>query len=187
MTSILIIEESSSNKYAPRTIRNANEADLTLAFAFDFNTAGEKLTKNAAGSKYLNIKLPISPDSVKELILEEIVKRKVKILNVAGNGIYTLLKSNWSQKKINIFLYIILEYINSKYKIEKVISGGQTGVDIAGIVAAYSLGIDSEVILPKGFLQRNSGGQDIQNSRDEIEKQIVDYSSEVLEYFKKDT
>jgi len=39
-------EEEQSEGYRERTIKNAS-ADATIAFAIDFTTAGEKLTKGA--------------------------------------------------------------------------------------------------------------------------------------------
>lgn len=42
--------QHSSPKYPPRTYENAS-ADATIAFAFDFNTAGEKLTKDAVDAQ----------------------------------------------------------------------------------------------------------------------------------------
>ena len=54
------ITTSSKTGYRDRTIENAAAAELTLAFAIDFTTAGEKLTRNAvseAKRTYLPIQL----------------------------------------------------------------------------------------------------------------------------------
>ena len=50
------IIENKSSSYAPRTFANAKSADLTIAFAIDFGTAGEQLTKKAAGQRYVAVK-----------------------------------------------------------------------------------------------------------------------------------
>ena len=42
-----------SPSYVPRTRENADTADLTIAVAADYSSAGERLTKRSAGSKYL--------------------------------------------------------------------------------------------------------------------------------------
>lgn len=58
--------------------------------------------------------------------------------------------------------------------IDKIISGGQTGVDIAGGWAAVKLGIDCTLTLPKGFKQRHEGGIDVMHTREEIMEQITE-------------
>ena len=53
----LVIEEDWSTGYKSRTIKNAS-ADATIAIAVDFNTAGERLTKNSVkelGNLYMAI------------------------------------------------------------------------------------------------------------------------------------
>lgn len=57
--------------------------------------------------------------------------------------------------------------------IVKLYSGGQTGVGLAGAIAGCMLGIDTEVTLPKGYLQRHADGKDYQHTRDEIQEQII--------------
>ena len=49
--------------------------------------------------------------------------------------------------------------------ISEIRSGGQTGVDEAGIIAAQRLGIPSSVHAPRGFVFRNKEGQDIRDER----------------------
>ena len=55
------IVEHESAQYKPRTVHNAHTADLTVAFAEDFNSAGEKLTKREAGDRYVAIHLSTDP------------------------------------------------------------------------------------------------------------------------------
>lgn len=54
------------------------------------------------------------------------------------------------------------------------ISGGQTGVDIAGIVAAQALRIDAVATLPKGYLQRFEDRIDRNMTEEAVREQIYD-------------
>lgn len=165
MSALKIIEHKSAS-YAPRTYYNAHTADLTIAVASNYFTGGERCTHKAAGEKYLA--LPIENPAVENarLLYKELKKRDVKILNVAGNGIYTLNKSGWNQAKVNQYLFDLLSVIQPHYQIEKVISGGQTGVDIAGAVAALALEIPAELCYPKGYRLRFEDGVDIESTED---------------------
>ena len=70
----------SNGSYKQRTEENAKWADVTLAIAADFNTAGEKLTKTAAGKKYISIDLTrlkdVNKDAPKVEIFEGYWTRK---------------------------------------------------------------------------------------------------------------
>ena len=50
-----------SSSYAPRTQVNASSADLTVAFATDYATAGERLTMKMAGYRYVAVPLELDP------------------------------------------------------------------------------------------------------------------------------
>ena len=65
-TGSIVVRETVSPKYHDRTVMNAREADLTVAFAVDFSTAGEKLTREAAGDRYLAIGLPATPEACRD-------------------------------------------------------------------------------------------------------------------------
>jgi hypothetical protein len=177
----LIINCTESSSYVDRTKYNADSTDLTIAFARDFTTAGEKLTKKLAGSKYL--KIPLSDNmkyiTVVDLITSEIKKRDVKTINIAGNGIYTLSKYGYTQEKINYDIYIILRVVFEIYPYLKVYTGGQTGVDLAGAVAGYRYGQEVEVTMPAGYKQRYID-RDVYNSEEEIRYMIIEYSDKLL-------
>lgn len=154
--------------YRHRTIENA-KADATLAFAINFSSAGEVLTKNSVISqKKIYIPISLNPSKYSKEFIEDIVKifndNSVKTLNVAGNGLYTL-KGFLTQYQCNEIVYRFLkEIINSPNlvnKIESIRSGGQSGVDLAGIIAAEKLGIDSTVLAPKFWKFRDKCGEDI--------------------------
>ncbi len=169
-----ILQEHKSDKYGPRTYHNANSADLTVAFAVDLHTAGEVLTHKAAGDRYIGFQLT---DETTSLELARQLYRKMKSmnaksLNIAGNGIYTLSKHNCSQQFINEFVYDVLSRVHEHLPIEKIVSGGQTGVDIAGAVAAKKLNIPAVITFPKGFMQRFEDKRDIFQTKEAVEEQI---------------
>lgn len=170
---MLTILEHFSSSYAPRTYANAAKADVTIALAVDYTTAGEKCTHKAAGDKYLKLELSeYYKDNARKLWrkLDGIIKPTI---NVAGNGIYTLARYSWTQEDINEYVYLMLNILHDHLPIGKIVSGGQTGVDIAGAWTGYKLGIDVEVLLPKGFKQRFEDGVDITQTREDIERQII--------------
>jgi hypothetical protein len=168
------ILEHSSSSYGPRTYANAHNSDVTIALAVDYTTAGERLTHKAAGEKYLKLD-PVEPAIANARKLWRHLKHncyKPAIINVAGNGIYTLHKHGWDQQQINNYLLDILHLVSEHMVLGKIISGGQTGVDIAGGWAAVKLGIDCTLTLPEGFKQRHEDGIDVCHTREEILAQL---------------
>lgn len=171
---LLIINAHKSEKYPPRTYYNATSAGVTLALAVNLETKGELLTKRAAGDKYIGFKLT---DDIDDLVIARQLYSKMKrdnvhTLNVAGNGIYTLCENGCSQDFINYFTYKIISKVHQFWPIEKIYTGGQTGVDISGAVAGYLLGIPTEVTLPAGFLQRFEDHKDVIGTREKVFDQI---------------
>lgn len=171
----LIVREHSSSKYSPRTYYNAKSADLTVAFATDFHTAGEKCTKNAAGDKYLSLDLNLNELETARSLYKAMVCTNAKTLNIAGNGIYTLAKSQITQRCIDNYVYFVLAKVIQYLPIHKIYTGGQTGVDLAGARAAWHLGIDCEVTYPKGYLMRGEDKIDREHSHEYIVKLIQEY------------
>lgn len=169
------ILEHKSSSYGPRTYANAAAGDVTIALAVDYSTAGERLTHKAAGKKYLKLD-PLIDDlqnSRKLWSRLNLLRIPNPVVNIAGNGIYTLVKHGWTQDRINRYVLAVLERAHLHYPISKIISGGQTGVDIAGGWAAVKLGIDCMLTLPKGFVQRHEEGIDVTHTREEIMAQIT--------------
>ncbi len=176
----LVIQEHSSPKYSPRTFANAKVADLTVAFAVEFCTAGEKCTHKAAGDRYVSIDiLRSSPIEAARVLWKHCNRWEVQTLNIAGNGIYTLANHEWSQERINQYVYDVLAILTKYLPIFKIVSGGQTGVDIAGLVAAYKLGIPCVGTLPKGFIQRDFSGRDREYPKERIVNDIIYFSKEL--------
>ena len=172
----LTIQEHKSSSYGPRTYFNAASADVTVAIAVDHNTAGEKCTQKAAGDKI--IKCTMQNNSIIEArnIWCFLKERNAHVINIAGNGIYTLVKNGWDQHSTNLLLFKTFEIISKHWKIDKIVCGGQSGVDLAGAVTAYKLGIDCVVTMPKGFKMRWEDGVDREYSEDVVRRMIEEYS-----------
>lgn len=139
--------------YVPRTTENAKGADVTVAFAVDFNTAGERLTKREAGVRYVGITYGIDPAVAAASLLKFLVERKGSSLNVAGNGIYTFaenlkLSEVVAQAQANQWVFDVLSRVVAKIPLVSLRSGGQTGIDQAGLVAAVALGIPALGLYP---------------------------------------
>lgn len=119
MGTTINFQEEPTSGYRNRTIKNAS-ADATIAIAYDFNSAGEKLTKSSVlnqNKKYL----PVSTDvfsskndvaSTAGKIAQELNKlpNNEITLNIAGNGIYTL-KGTMSQSAADNFTLELLEEV----------------------------------------------------------------------------
>jgi len=173
---MLTIVETSSASYAPRTYFNARAADATVAFAMDASTRGELLTKKAAAERYLFVPLDLarSPVEAAREVYRHAAKRlSARSLNIAGNGIYTLAQYGVQQAPLNAWVYEVLRTVHQYHRIERIYTGGQTGVDLAGAVAAVALAIDCTVTFPKGFIQRGVDKVDRAHTRDEIHAMIT--------------
>lgn len=180
------VQEFPNSGYPARTRANAEWSDITLALAENFNTAGEKLTKKAAGDKYVNTTLPSYNEASgnANIIADDIYKQlqsKGKLtdvkLNVAGNGIYSLRES---QEYYDSLLTDILSELQKKgVTFSEVRSGGQTGIDEAGIKAAMNLGIKATIVAPKGFIFRDKSGKDI-SDRDAFMSRFTTQSEESI-------
>lgn len=177
---VVVVEHPSPN-YGPRTKHNADAAGLTVAIASDFTTAGEKLTARVAEGKYLGIPLDVASINAGTRIAKAMRALETTTLNVAGNGIYTLDQRGITQSKINQHVYEAIKTAHELLPITKVVTGGQTGVDIAGAVAARALGIPVEVTMPKGLKQRGVDGVDRAMTAAQIERQIETGAKEVTE------
>lgn len=155
-----------SEKYNDRTLINAS-ADATIAFAVDFTTAGEKLTKRYVGELG---RLYIPVDATKDVtdqavdnIVDQLNKIEAKSLNIAGNGLYTF--KGKTQEEVDTKMLELLSKITSHPKLKKPIalikSGAQTGADEAGIKAAQKLGIRVESAVPGNWMFKDGKGNTI--------------------------
>ena len=154
--------------FAARTIENARNSDVTIDFSAQLSGSGgaNGLTREAArraGKPYVQI--PIRTDgsvdidgAVKNIALAIIKTGNPSVtLNIAGHGLSTIAKDqkrNLSSQSDadRVTLEIIsrvkqqLEEIN--FGIKKIRTGGQSGFDESGIMAASRLGIPSLVHAP---------------------------------------
>jgi hypothetical protein len=161
-----------SYSYVPRTTANAEAADVTVAFAVDFNTGGEKLTRAKAGPRYVGIPFGSDVAAAAEKLADFIVKREGTSLNVAGNGIYTLTEHGVSQARANKWVLDVLALVVKKVTLADLRSGGQTGIDQAGLVAALVLGIPALGYYPKNFRRRNAKGEEFTSTEPAVRKEL---------------
>ncbi len=162
--------EHSETGYALRTWENAKRADLTIAFAIDFDTAGEKLTRKAAYGKYRSIDLNDNKAKIEndlQFLHLEIKAKGIKKLNIAGNGIYTFVKKDKfgeNGEYWQLFLNdLLIDYLDKIIQGETISirSGGQTGVDSAALIAGDKLGLETICLAPKHWLFRDEHGNDV--------------------------
>lgn len=185
--------------YKERTIINAAGA-VTTAFALDFSTAGERLTRNTAGDRYVAIELAKgSRERVQRHQLEIVVKLReydCTVLNVAGNSIHSLFHQFQSnpatanrysperiQAHIDSFVLEVVKGVHMMHKLTRIHSGGQTGADEAGVKAALALNIDVRCVMPKNYRIRTSGAAgsaDVFCNRDDTLERFGAQSQQLL-------
>ena len=161
----------SEGGYAQRTRENAEKADLTIAFAADFTTAGEKLTEKVAKGKIIQIPMEKSacdPKVMASDILSCMTERERSTpleINIAGNGMDTFAARGFSKEQVSSVIVSVMKELveTGGIDIRSLRSGGQCGADEAGIMAAKALGIPAEVHAPKGWLMRTEDGKDMFN------------------------
>lgn len=173
---------TSEGGYPQRRKENIDLSDATIAFATDFTTAGEKGTKRDAGKKYNRVKLYDAKDRYDGTLIkddediEAIVKRykgkgPIK-LNIAGNGIYTF--KSYTQEDLNSGITGIIRYlIEEGIEISEIRSGGQTGIDEAGIIAAQRLGIPAVVHGTKDWAFRGKDNKDVKGDEKAYKARFV--------------
>jgi len=167
----IVFQQAHAPGYKLRTLVNAS-AHVTIAFAVDFKTGGEILTKKCVDDQknvYVGIHLTkMKLSAAIDLAVDKLNSCYAKTLNIAGNGLYTM-KGKYSQQDIDSLTYDFLKEVLSsprlKTKIELIRSGGQTGFDEAGIKAAVKLGIPALILAPKGWVFRDINGKDIRDEK----------------------
>lgn len=173
------IREHTSSSYAPRTWHNAAQG-VTLAIAVDFSTAGERLTTKAAqknGIVHLDARnfatgwLPAARELYKAL-----KEADCRVINVAGNGIYTYSKHGFDQVDVNRMVQLVLAQVHLYWTIKHIVSGGQTGSDLAGLIAAAKLDIECTGMWPKGYKMRFEDGVDRNHTPEQIMEIINEYA-----------
>lgn len=178
--SVYLREHERSN-YLERTKFNADKSDLTIAFTVDQFTAGERQTRKLATEfKYMHIDLnrisaTCAARDIHNRITNQFGTGKCGIINIAGNGVYTLSKHGWAQDQVNQYLFDTLIELRDKWgdlPTKGFRSGGQTGVDIAAAVMAEAMGVDAVITFPKGYRQRGSDAQDFYEKKEDVMQKI---------------
>lgn len=168
--------EHFSPHYTGRTALNAKGADLTVACAADYSTAGERLTERLAEERgkerYLRLPLYLEPEEAAERLAERMLEINAQSLNIAGNGVYTLEEKGWSQARMDAWMAKTLELARQRAPIAFILSGGQTGADFSGAVAAALLGVPGVITLPKGFIQRGPKGFDAPQRPEDLAERL---------------
>ena len=158
---------SESSSYPERTKENAEWSDITLDFTESDKGSGgnRELTKKVAGKKYIHFKLTsegdnsYDADEILEAIKQAGLPTKNIKLNIAGSEIGKLKES---QEIYNEEIERILkDLLNLGVTISEIRTGGQTGIDEAGIIAAQRLGIPNEVHTTSDYKFRDKSGEDI--------------------------
>jgi hypothetical protein len=170
---LLALREHPSDSYSPRTWHNAGAADVTIAFAACFDTAGERLTRRAAGRRYLHAPLGADAACTAADLAPRLSSFAARSVNIAGNGLHSLATTGWRQAAVDRWVFEVLRRVHAQHPIERVLSGGQTGVDIAGAAAALALGVPAHVTMPRGFRQRAADGSDFTQARCHVEKALL--------------
>jgi len=159
----------SKGDYPQRTKENAEWSDITLDLTESDKGSGgrNELTKRVAGDKYIHFKLTdegdntYDADEILAAIKEAGLPTENIKLNIAGSEIGKL-KSD--QERYNEEVTRLLKGLQELgVTISEIRSGGQTGIDEAGIIAAQRLGIKASVHAPKGFKFRGADGKDVPN------------------------
>lgn len=190
------IMEDSARNYGHRTWANAAWSDITLALATDFSSPGEITTRRAAGDKYaryqltrnLNKLVTFGQDGEREatkiarmLRNHTCYKEDGIRLNIAGNGLVTLLKSGVDTMTVASFLSMVYAACEEEgVKILEVRSGGQSGVDEAGIIAAQRRKLKCSILAPKGFRWRDKKGNEKEGKTsfvNRFKEEYIDYDA----------
>lgn len=177
---MLEIKQHSDSGYASRTCANAIEADLTAAFAIDFNSPGEALTRKMAGAKYVSIALSMDPLDAARKLFKALRYFNARSLNIAGHGLPTLAAHGWTQESVNAWLFEVMVTVCKHWQLASVRSGGQKGVDIAGLACAYALCIPAFGLLPRGYVQRDRDGTDREHTPLQIREQVQHWASQLI-------
>lgn len=178
--SVYLREHERSN-YLERTKFNADKSDLTIAFTVDQFTAGERQTRKLATEfKYMHIDLNRTSETcaardIHNRLAGQFGNNGCGIINIAGNGVFTLNKHGWTQDQANQYLFDVFIELRDKWgdlPTKGFRSGGQTGVDIAAAVIAEAMGVDAVITFPKGYRQRGSDAQDFYERKEGVMQKI---------------
>jgi hypothetical protein len=144
-----------------------------MATAADYSTGGERLTAQVAQGRYIPLPLYLEPQEAGTRLAQFMTEHHAHSLNVAGNGIYTLHKKGWSPEAVYQWIYECIAAAHALRPIVRIQTGGQTGADMAGAIAAFKLAIPCVVLMPAGFKQRDVRERDFFVPPDELLETIM--------------
>jgi hypothetical protein len=172
----LSLQEHPERNYNARTYDNASKkhCDITIAFATNFKTGGERCTMTAAGNRYIPIPYHWHIQRAANHIRKGMYEKNASRLNIAGNGIYTLSKYDVDQLQANEKIYLILKEVMKTMEIKEIRSGGQTGIDQAGLVAGVALGLPTTGLYPKGYRRRDVDEVDYYSTPEDLRTEILE-------------
>ena len=183
--------------YPVRTQFNAENAAITIDFTTDA-TKGSGATKksvNASGNKYQAVvvdsnglmKNTDNIDALAKVIADNLTSGQV--VNIAGHGAYKAtrlgsagfneaIQQSVFDNELNKIFDRVKFFIGDKPITGKVISGGQSGYDEAGIKAARKIGVPTQVNYTGEGLYRPpeaTGAKDDINNREAFRKRFERY------------
>jgi hypothetical protein len=182
----LITSQNISASYGPRTSSNANSSDYTIAVALNFDSKGEQLTRRVAGDKHIPIRFDEDPAKVGYEVGDYLSKDdRALVLNIAGNSLHTFKKINpiIDQDAINKWMYLFLSEVTAKASVKMIISGGQTGSDVAGLIAGLALGLKVHGHYPQGYLMRDANGVDAKYPETAVRARILERAEKLQAQF----
>jgi hypothetical protein len=152
--------ECSKAGYPARTAINVQETDGTLLLAADSSTPGEKLTRKLCEEHkkpcmVIAISLDLKLDKTPKDVEEWINTKGIATLNIAGNCI-----TRFPRRVLQADLNKLLTDLLTGLALVRIQSGGQTGIDEAGIMAGLALKVQTKVVAPKGWMFRGRDGKD---------------------------
>lgn len=153
--------EHNHTGYALRTRVNAESAPATLAFATNWQSPGMILTRKCCyGKPFIKVDLNEYQRLWKadiQRIIDEL--NGITDLNIAGNSMPSL-RGKYTQEGINAAVYDVLDKIHGVTPITHIRSGGQGGVDLAGLLWADDNNVPAICLAPKGWMFRLDDGRD---------------------------
>ena len=132
--------------------RNVNDSDVTFAIGSDFETADIEHIKSKVGEAWefmtLNKKkIKTITDAYADRIAENLNSYGKDItINVVGNHMGDLAKLGWKQEQLNELMYKVLQKLNKRVSIGKIIVEGDSGIGLAIAKAAIRAKTPVEVV-----------------------------------------
>lgn len=89
----------------------------------------------------------------------------------------TFSRHDYTQQALNQLVFDVIQHLRAWYNVTAIRSGGQTGLDQAGLVAGLASGIPVHGHYPTGFRRRDQDGIDSNSTEEEIKHEIIQEAS----------